>query len=69
MRCTTGAGDAFMASLAQSYLDGADTEQSLRLATAAAACAVECTETVNSAITGESVLERAKLCRTEHFDL
>ena len=41
----------------------------ISLGAAIAACAVECTETVNSAITGESVLERAKLCRTEHFDL
>ena len=69
VRCTTGAGDAFMASLVHSYLNGADTEEALRLASAAASFAVESAETVNSAITAEAVLERAILCSTERFDL
>ena len=69
VRCTTGAGDAFMASLIHSYLNGTDTEEALRCASAAASFAVECAATVNDAITEEAVLERAKLCRTESFDL
>ena len=65
VKSTTGAGDAFTASLVHSYMAGADLDESLRFASATASFAVECEDTVNNAIDAGAVLERAKLCRTE----
>ncbi len=67
VKSTTGAGDAFTASLVYSYMAGADLDESLRFASAAASFAVECEDTVSNAVTAGAVLERAKLCRTERF--
>ncbi len=55
VRNATGAGDAFMAALARSYMDGKDLEQSARFAAATAALAIESEETINSHINTQAV--------------
>ena len=64
---TTGAGDAFMASLVRSCMDGACLEDTLRRATAAASLTAESTDAVNSSLTPEKILLRAGSVRTERF--
>ena len=57
----TGGGDAFTAALAWAWLEGKDDlEESMRLAQAAAAIAVEGGETINPALSARTVLERMK---------
>lgn len=57
----TGAGDAFMAGLAWAYLEGADLEQTAKLCSAAAAIAIEGSETINPAMSAEAVRKRANI--------
>ena len=57
----TGAGDAFMAGLTWAYLEGTDLENTVKLASAAAAIAIEGTETINPNMSPSSVKERAGL--------
>ena len=54
----TGGGDAVMAALCKSYLDGRSTEGSARYAAAAGAIAVESEETVSPLLCDAAVLER-----------
>jgi len=61
MRNATGAGDAFMAALAWAYLEGNDLEHTARLAQAAAAIAIEGSETINPEMNSEAVRLRAGL--------
>ena len=58
MRNATGAGDAFMAALAWAYLEGTDLAQTAKAAAAAAAIAVESSETINPVLSAESVRKR-----------
>lgn len=58
MRNATGAGDAFMAALAWAYLEGTDLTQTAKAAAAAAAIAVEGSETINPVLSAESVRKR-----------
>ena len=57
----TGAGDAFMAALAWAYLEGTGLEHTARLAQAAAAIAIEGTETINPAMGADRLRARAGL--------
>lgn len=54
----TGAGDAFMAALAWAYLEGTDLKQTAKAAAAAAAIAVEGSETINPVMSAEAVRKR-----------
>lgn len=54
----TGGGDAAMAALCRSFIDGLDIETSARYALAAGALAVECGETINPALSLEAVRKR-----------
>ncbi len=58
VRNATGAGDAFMAALARSYLDDSDLDQSARFAAATAALAIESEETINSHINPQAVMNK-----------
>lgn len=58
MRNATGAGDAFMAALAWAYLEGTDLKQTAKAAAAAAAIAVEGSETINPVMSAEAVRKR-----------
>ena len=58
MRNATGAGDAFMAALAWAYLEGTDLKQTAKAAAAAAAIAVEGSETINPVLSAEAVRKR-----------
>ena len=58
VRNTTGAGDAFMAALAWSWLQGEDFPASCRAAAAAAALTVECEETVSPLLSPGAVCRR-----------
>jgi len=58
----TGAGDAFMAALAWAYLEGTALEPTVRLAQAAAAIAIESGETINPALSADTVRQRAGSC-------
>ena len=58
MRNATGAGDAFMAALAWAYLEGTDLAQTAKAAAAAAAIAVEGSETINPVLSAEAVRKR-----------
>lgn len=58
MRNATGAGDAFMATLAWAYLEGSDLEFTARAASAAAAIAVEGAQTINPSLSADAVRER-----------
>lgn len=58
MRNATGAGDAFMAALAWAYLEGTDLAQTAKAAAAAAAIAVEGSETINPVLSAETVRKR-----------
>ena len=55
----TGAGDAFMATLAWAYLEGTGLTAAARLAQAAAAIAIEGRETINPALNAQAVKARA----------
>ena len=57
-RNTTGAGDAFMAALVWAYLQGMDLRQSAEAASAAAAIAAEGEETINPALSENTLKER-----------
>ena len=57
----TGAGDAFMAALAWAYLEGTGLADTTRLAQAAAAIALEGAETINPALSAQTVRARAGL--------
>lgn len=61
MKNATGAGDAFMAALAWAYLEGMDLESTARSAAAAAAIAVEGTETINPQLSAETLKKRIAL--------
>ncbi len=56
---STGAGDAFMAGLVWAYLEGNSLEDTAALAQAAAAIAIEGAETINPAMSAETVRKRA----------
>jgi len=58
VRNATGAGDAFMAALVWSWLRKETLAASCRAAAAAAAIAVECDETINPALSPESLQQR-----------
>ena len=58
MKNATGAGDAFMAALAWAYLEGTDLVQTAKAAAAAAAIAVEGSETINPVLSAEAVRKR-----------
>lgn len=58
MRNATGAGDSFMAALSWAYLEGTDLAGTAKAAAAAAAIAVEGTETINPALCAEAVRRR-----------
>lgn len=58
MRNATGAGDAFMAALAWAFLEGTDLKQTAKAAAAAAAIAVEGSETINPVMSAEAVRKR-----------
>lgn len=58
VRNATGAGDAYMAALVWSWLQGRDFRDSCRIAGAAAALAIESQETVNPSLSPDAVLER-----------
>ncbi|MBQ6431964.1 MAG: bifunctional hydroxymethylpyrimidine kinase/phosphomethylpyrimidine kinase [Oscillospiraceae bacterium] len=58
MKNATGAGDAFMAALAWAYLEGTDLAQTAKAAAAAAAIAVEGSETINPVLSAETVRRR-----------
>ena len=58
VRNATGAGDAYMAALVWSWLQGRNFRDSCRIAGAAAALAIESQETVNPRLSPEAVLER-----------
>ncbi len=57
---TTGAGDAFMASLVWSWIKGMDLHDTTLFASAAAAIATESNETINSALSEHSLRGRVK---------
>jgi pseudouridine kinase len=56
----TGAGDAFLAALAFGYLQDLDIKESAFLASAAAAIALSCENTINPAMSPETVYDKAK---------
>ena len=58
MRNATGAGDSFMAALAWAYLEGTDLASTAKAAAATAAIAVEGAETINPALSAETVRQR-----------
>lgn len=61
MKNATGCGDAFVAALAWSFLEGLDLEQTARAGLAAAAIALAGEETINPAMSAESVKALANL--------
>ena len=61
MKNATGCGDAFVAALAWSFLEGLDLEQTARAGLAAAAIALAGEETINPAMSVESVKALANL--------
>lgn len=56
----TGAGDAFVAALAYSYMNHEDIEVSVRFAMATAILALSCEETINPNISRENVYQKMK---------
>ena len=60
MKNATGAGDALTAALAWSLLKGKSLAESAQLGAAAAAIAVEGEQTINSALSGQSLMARSK---------
>ena len=58
-RNATGAGDAFMAGLVWSYLQGYDMEKTIKAASAAAAITVESEETISSVLSPKAIKKRA----------
>ena len=54
----TGAGDAFMAGLTWAYLEGTDLENTAKLASAAAAIAIEGAETINPGMSVDALRQR-----------
>ncbi len=61
MHNATGAGDAFMAGLVWAYLEGTDLEGTARAGLAASAIAIEGDETINSALSVETLRRRMML--------
>lgn len=62
---TTGCGDAFMAALVWAYLEGLDLHQTALAGLAAGAIAMESPETINPAMSAQSVRSRISLQNTE----
>lgn len=56
---TTGAGDSLMAAIAWSWLRGENLSRTASLGAAAAAITIECADTINPALSAQSVLTRA----------
>ena len=61
---TTGSGDAFMAALVWAYLQGTDLQGSTAAGMAAASIAMEGCETINPALSAESLQERMQKIQT-----
>ncbi len=55
---TTGCGDAFMAALTWSYLEGMDLEESARAGLAAGSIAMESEQTINPGMSGDALKAR-----------
>lgn len=60
LKNTSGAGDALMAAIAWSWLRGENLSRTAAIGAAAAAITIECDDTINPALNGESVLLRAQ---------
>ena len=58
MKNATGAGDAFMAAITWAYLEGTNLSDTCAIASAAAAIAVEGTETINPMMSVEALKEK-----------
>ena len=58
---TTGCGDAFMAAVARAFLDGADLETAAKRGLAASAIAMESADTINPAMSEDTLRQRAAL--------
>ena len=61
MKNATGCGDAFMAALAWSFLEGYDLDRTARAGLAAAAIALAGEETINPSLSAEAVKALANL--------
>ena len=57
----TGSGDAFMAAIAWAYLQGTDLEGTARAGLAASAIAIESRETINPALSEDTLKDRVRL--------
>ena len=57
----TGAGDALTAAVAYGLLEGVSPEEAVRLGMAAAACTLECQDTVCPDLSPEALYERLVL--------